>query len=797
MFRHQIIFLFLICSITALAQQAKYSEVRIYIHREGLVQLASLGIAADEGYFDNTGFLITVLSNQELDLLRREGFHFDILHENYPEYIHQRNTELLDDIRRINQTKNDYLLSEITAYPVPVHFELGSMGGFYTLQEVLQELDSMHLLYPDLVKAKATAGNSNSIENRPVYYVKISDNPNIQEQEPRVFYNALTHAREPMGMQLLIYFMWYLLENYETSEEIQYLVNNLELYFIPVVNPDGYEYNHINNPVGGGMWRKNRRNNGDGTFGVDLNRNFGYMWGYDNTGSSPIPGDETYRGTGPFSEPETQIIRDFCNEREFKQSLNYHTYSNLLLYPWSYITQMTPDSLIELNFADILTRENQYTSGVPGAILYNTNGDANDWMYGEQTTKPVIYPFTPEAGNDADGFWPVPSRIIPLAQENMYQNLMLAHLTLKYAETRDMSPVIMEDRQGYFKFEFTRYGLMFPGNYEVSIEPLDTAQIILVGPPQLFINPVKFFPYSDSISYNLASNLEIGTEFKFLYKISNGLYTFRDTITKYFGPPVVIFSDNCNSMAQWNSNKWDVTNAQYHSPTGSITDSPGGNYSSNSNYSVTMNNSYPVGSSPVAVVEFWAKWRIEKGYDYVQIKASDDNSFIWTPLAGYYTHPGTNNQAPGEPVYDGFKNNWVKEQIVLHDYTGKNLKLRFTIRSDMFTNYDGYYFDDMTITVIDMTGVGLQNQVSKTAVLSAPVPNPAGDRATFQYRLKDHTGGVFIMTDSHGKKNLELPITGEEGFLEVLVQDYLPGIYVCRIHYSGGTSETQKLIIIR
>ena len=115
----------------------------------------------------------------------------------------------------------------------------------------------------------------------------------------------------------------------------------------------------------------------------------------------------------------------------------------------------------------------------------------------------------------------------------------------------------------------------------------------------------------------------------------------------------------------------------------------------------------------------------------------------------------------------------------------------------MFTNYDGYYFDDMTITVIDMTGVGLQNQVSKTAVLSAPVPNPAGDRATFQYRLKDHTGGVFIMTDSHGKKNLELPITGEEGFLEVLVQDYLPGIYVCRIHYSGGTSETQKLIIIR
>jgi murein tripeptide amidase MpaA len=97
-----------------------------------------------------------------------------------------------------------------------------------------------------------------------------------------------------------MYYMWYLLENYGTDPEATYLVDNREMYFVPCFNPDGYEYNRQTDPNGGGMWRKNRRNNG-GSYGVDLNRNFGYMWGYDDLGSSPIPSSETYRGPSAFS----------------------------------------------------------------------------------------------------------------------------------------------------------------------------------------------------------------------------------------------------------------------------------------------------------------------------------------------------------------------------------------------------------------------------------------------------------------------------------------------------------------
>ena len=148
--------------------------------------------------------------------------------------------------------------------------------------------------------------------------VKISDNPDVDEAEPEILYTALHHAREPQSMMQMIYFMYYLLENYNTNPSVQYIVNNRELYFIPVVNPDGYEYNRTTNPSGGGMWRKNRKNNGS-SYGVDLNRNYGpyTYWNAPNGGSSTDPSSDTYRGTAPFSEPETSKLKEFSYYKIF------------------------------------------------------------------------------------------------------------------------------------------------------------------------------------------------------------------------------------------------------------------------------------------------------------------------------------------------------------------------------------------------------------------------------------------------------------------------------------------------
>ena len=80
------------------------------------------------------------------------------------------------------------------------------------------------------------------------------------KEKPQVLYTSIHHAREPMSLSQLIFYMWYLLENYDSDPEVQYILNNTELYFIPVVNPDGYLYNEFTNPTGGGLWRKNRKN---------------------------------------------------------------------------------------------------------------------------------------------------------------------------------------------------------------------------------------------------------------------------------------------------------------------------------------------------------------------------------------------------------------------------------------------------------------------------------------------------------------------------------------------------------
>lgn len=391
-----------------------YREVRIYINsRAEIAALQEAGMGLDHFHFGENYF-DAVLNSQQLEVLKSSGKQFDILIEDLSAYYDQHLRMSAEELKSLEKEMK-------TRYPAVEGFEFGSMGGYYTFAEVVTELDSMRLLYPNLISAKQSLGSS--IEGRPIWMVKISDNPDVNEGEPEVLYTALHHAREPQSMATLMYFMYYLLENYGSNPEVTFLVNNRELYFVPVLNPDGYVYNQQTNPNGGGFWRKNRRNNGNGSFGVDLNRNYGYQWGYDNTGSSPTPSSETYRGTAPFSEPETQAIRDFCNAHQFKLALNYHTYGDLLIYPWGYINALTPDHPQFLSLAQSMTQYNGYTHGNAPTLLYLVNGSSDDWMYGEQGSKPKIFAMTPEVGSS---FWPGPGEIYPLAQENLIPNLLLA-----------------------------------------------------------------------------------------------------------------------------------------------------------------------------------------------------------------------------------------------------------------------------------------------------------------------------------------------------------------------------------
>jgi hypothetical protein len=689
-----------------------YKEVKIYLNsQEDIAKLYSIGLEFDHFVTNKDNSITTMISDKEFELLSTSSFRYEIQIDDWFSYY--ENLPKLTEAEKINfieMSKEKYNVEG---------FGFGSMGGYFTLSEINARLDTMFALYPHIITQKFQIGTS--IENRPIYAIKISDNPNINENEPQVHINSLIHAREPAAMMAVMYYMYYLLENYGINPEVTYLVNNREIYFIPCINPDGYEYNRTTNPNGGGMWRKNRRNNG-GSFGVDLNRNWGYMWGYNNIGSSPTPSGETYRGTAPFSEPETQAVRDFCITKNFKTALNYHTYSNLLLYPWGYINQPTADNTLFIEYSSDMVAFNGYLIGQPPALLYEVNGATDDWMYGEQTTKPKIISMTPEVGSSSDGFWPPQSRIFPLAMENLYPNLYITWVAGEYVSI--VNPAFS---QQYFNPgdvvqvnipQLKNKGLSDATNITLTLSSNNPEITILNGainvgniPSRSSVNNNQSFSFSiGNIPPDVNVNMLITT-------FSSNVPIKVDTLKFIIGVPVLLFSDTTNNInTNWtitatpSTPKWETTTSTFYSAPNSYTDSPVGNYANNATVIMTTTNPINLANFQNPKLTFWTRWDIENNWDYGQVEFSTNNGLSWIPLAGTHTNPGTGTFQPnGEPLYDGVKTNWVREEISLSALSASQNRLRFELRTDGSIQRDGWYLDDISIYIMGIIPVELSS----------------------------------------------------------------------------------------
>ena len=769
----------------AISQQSRYSRVKIYLDGKSIQSLYPLGIEVNQLNIGE-GWAITEVSDNEINKISSHGFRYDVLIHDMSKYYVERNQE------SGKQVKNAAAVAT-SAWPVPSNFTLGSCGGFLTVDEMVAQLDLMRQLYPQLITARTLASDTiTTIEGRPVYFVKISDNPDLAEPEPEVLYTGMHHAREPIGMQHLMYYMWYLLENYDSNPEIKDVVDNTEMYFIPVINVDGYQYNINTNPFGGGMWRKNRRNNGGGNWGIDLNRNYGYMWGYDDEGSSPDPSSDLYRGTEAFSEPETRIMKYFCEGHEFLIALNYHSYSNLFLYSWGWTPDLPPDAPLLNAYAAEMTSESGYTFGPGSTTIYPTNGGSDDWMYGEQLSKPMILSYTPEVGGQGDGFWPTEERIIPLCRENMLSSFTAARLVGKYGRIRDNSPLFIYQDNGYLSFDVKRLGMQ-EGDFTVSIEPLGDA-FASFGPAVTISGLDILEKKTDSISYQLAPVNHVGDTLRYILVLNNGISAQRDTIMKIFGYPYPVFSDFIDNKNNWTGN-WTLINTDYFSPPSCLTDSPFGNYGSNANRSISLVNNISLGEALLTVLEFKAKWALENDYDFVQVKISENNGTSWTPLAGNYTNAGDINQLFGQPLYDGIESEWISEAISLNNWQGKDIKLRFTLDSDGGTELDGYYFDDVKISILlDPTSINENLPVSSW--LGNQTPNPASKQVRVSFLVPSAAKSPVIkVLDATGKQRLVLDPGSKEGYAEFPVIDWEPGLYIIQLESAGLPTQSKKLLV--
>lgn len=762
-------------SATIIAQtKPSYSRAKIIYNTSANFKiLMDAGVPMDHGQHKRGMFIISDFSNEEIQTAKGLGFNVEIIIEDAE----------ADFIRRNEIAKNQKAIQNLTCpsgngtvnnYPTPSNFSLGSMGGYLTYQEMLDNLDAMRVQYPTLISARADIGTfvtngtpdnsvSPSIGGNTIQWVRISDNPNVDENESEILYDAIHHAREPASLSQLIYYMWYLLENYNTDPDIKQIVDNTELYFVPVINPDGYLYNQVTNPNGGGLWRKNRFN----THGVDNNRNYDHYpngnstaatWG--GPGSSSNTNDQTYHGTSAFSEVENQAMKWFTEQHEFVIALNNHTFGELLYFPYSYAANTpTPDEDIFIAIGAELTSQNGYNPLRDAPFA----GDSDDFMYGGvSSSHNKIFSFTPEVGT---AFWPAFNQIDGICKEMMYLNLTAAKMTNNYAQLASTGSLFVGEMTS-FNAEYTlkRLGITGNGNFTVAIIPISN-NITSVGNTKTYNNTQIGEDITDNIQINVDNTIKVGDEISYTIEIDGGTITESINVIKKYGSLQSIVNNDANSLTDYTQSGWSTTTTTFVSANASITESPTGNYGANENKTIELAQSIDLTTAAFANVQFNAKWDIENNWDYTQFEVSIDNGSSWTPQCGKFTNSGSTNpgQPTGEPLYDGTQTDWILEEIDLSDYLGETIKIRFQFVSDSDIESDGFFFDDLIINGINENVLTIEeNLFSEFKVFPNPVKDLLQISATSSSNFNLHLRNVIgqkVATKNKVSGNQEFDIS--------------------------------------
>ncbi len=279
-----------------------------------------------------------------------------------------------------------------------------------------------------------------SVQGRPILAVKLTKGArHVRDgRRPAVLYSATQHAREWISTEVDRRLMkWYVNRWRDHDKRIRRLLRHTELWFVPVANPDGYEYTFDHER----LWRKNLRDNdGNGQItvgdGVDPNRNFPNHWGYDEEGSSSIPSSETYRGPRPTSEPETRAMKGLLDRIGFAFQVNYHSNGQWLLYAEGWQTGTpTADDPIYYALSGNLDRPaiEDFHPGLSSDVLYVTNGETTDYAH----ARTGALAWTPELSEGCPGCGFVFPDRPRLVREEFRRNLPFARSVARSAKDPD------------------------------------------------------------------------------------------------------------------------------------------------------------------------------------------------------------------------------------------------------------------------------------------------------------------------------------------------------------------------
>lgn len=510
----------------------------------------------------------------------------------------------------------------------------GDMGAYHTYQEITDELAAVAQAYPHITRLHSIG---KSIEGRDLWALKISDHPELEEaDEPGVLYTGTIHAREIITPEIIIDFMEILVNGYGADAHITHLVDNRQLWLIPMINPDG----HVRVEIGDYFWRKNRRLNADSSYGVDLNRNFSYKWGYDNIGSSNRTTTDTYRGTAPFSEPETQALRNLVTTHSFVAALNYHSYGRMCIFPWGYISQDTPHHDLFMELGRNLTRDNGYMLGnTRMGVIYLTNGDSDDYLYHDESNKGSIFAFTLEVGLQ---FLPSEDKIFSLIAEVRAGNFYLAE-----------------------------------------------AADLLTGNPYRLLRPPT--PALTAAQANDDGRFSL---------YWNQPYAEPNTPVAYDVEELTGYRSGCDD-AESSALIWDL---QGFARTSQRVFAGQFAYGAalDESKTATMTTLYTFDPQKGDSLRFRIWYDLEKYMDYAYVRVSQDQGATYTNIRGTITSANNPYGMNAGNGITGVSNGWVRAAFDLSWYAGKSILVQFCYQTDALYQGQGVFIDDIgLVTMVD------------------------------------------------------------------------------------------------
>jgi len=658
--------------------------------------LAENDLYIDHAARSKTGYVV-VFSNIEIEKLRSASIKFDILVDDLEKYQAERIAEEMQkpEIKKRLKTKK-------------MGFDYGSHAGYNTPAELYNKLDEISNTYPNIAAQKVSIGST--YEGRDIYMLKISDSPNSDESatEPAVYYDAMHHAREPLSMMSTLYYMFWLVENYGTDPVATHIIENRELFFVPIVNVDGYEYNISTNPSGGGYWRKNRSPNFTSScIGTDPNRNYGADWG--GTGASTDPCSDTYRGSGPFSEPCTQAVRDLVLSIDPVMAFSTHSYSEI------YIESDWDTANFEKFYADYsldICAEHEFGYEQGESLLYAVSGATTEFLNSEGAVS-----YTPEIGSV---FWEPISEIIPYAEKHLPAFIYIAQVAgdfpdVKQAIINNNNDIAAGQTYNIDVELFNKGRTQAANNISVAISSVSsnvsivnnsTTVTSLAARQSVWTgsgNPLQISINSGAIPGDIVE-VEITVT-------ANGIEYEKEMQRWVVGSQTVLLAeDGSNGLGALTSVNngfldWDTTYVMRRSGVESISDSP---LQAADNYTL----SYLITSAPISlanttqpILEFWIAWGLSNFNTFSGSNLNDDNCRIEINVnnGGWQAISADDTQnVNGGPRFV-LNNPWAKQIVNLSSYIGSNIEFRFVLDASDFSEPDGVFIDDLR--VVDYGGV--------------------------------------------------------------------------------------------